>query len=85
MWQRLRAISFGATVSYAKIAAEVGRPAAVRAVGRANGKNCLAVVVPCHRVVRSDGTLCGYGGGLWRKAWLLEHERRVVAARPPTT
>ena len=54
-----------------------------RAVGRANGDNRLAIVIPCHRVVRSDGTLCGYGGGLWRKKWLLEHEERMAAKRRP--
>ncbi|MBI3460023.1 methylated-DNA--[protein]-cysteine S-methyltransferase, partial [Candidatus Acetothermia bacterium] len=53
-------------------------PQATRAVGRANGKNCLALVIPCHRVIRSDRNLCGYGGGIWRKQWLLDHERRVA-------
>ena len=61
-------------------AALLGRPTAVRAVGRANGDNRIAIVVPCHRVVGADGSLTGYGGGLWRKRWLLEHERRTLAA-----
>jgi AraC family transcriptional regulator, regulatory protein of adaptative response / methylated-DNA-[protein]-cysteine methyltransferase len=55
--------------------------AARRAVGRANGSNMLCLVMPCHRVIRADGTLCGYGGGLWRKRWLLEHERKFAALK----
>jgi AraC family transcriptional regulator of adaptative response/methylated-DNA-[protein]-cysteine methyltransferase len=76
VWSVLQDIPFGETRSYADIARQVGRPDAVRAVGRANGMNSLAIVVPCHRVVGSDGRLVGYGGGLWRKEWLLELERR---------
>ncbi|MGH7605916.1 MAG: bifunctional transcriptional activator/DNA repair enzyme AdaA [Gemmatimonadales bacterium] len=76
VWDRLRRIPFGSTVSYSQIAMEVKRPQAVRAVGRANGQNPIAIVIPCHRVVRADGSLCGYGGGLWRKRWLLDHELR---------
>jgi AraC family transcriptional regulator of adaptative response/methylated-DNA-[protein]-cysteine methyltransferase len=75
VWNALLAIPAGSTRSYADIAATIRHPSAVRAVGRANGDNKLAVVVPCHRVVGANGTLTGYGGGLWRKAWLLEHER----------
>src|SRR5262249_35085606 len=75
VWRRLRAIPHGATLSYAELAREVGRPSAVRAVARANGDNRLAIVVPCHRVIGSDGRLTGYGGGLWRKQWLLDLER----------
>lgn len=75
VWEALRRIPPGETRSYADIAAIVGRPSAVRAVGRANGDNKLAIIIPCHRVIGADGTLTGYGGGLWRKAWLLEHER----------
>ncbi|UCD74494.1 MAG: methylated-DNA--[protein]-cysteine S-methyltransferase [Phycisphaerales bacterium] len=75
VWQRLQEIPFGRTLSYAELAEDIGRPGAQRAVGRANGDNRLAIIIPCHRAVRSDGTLCGYGGGLWRKKWLLEHER----------
>jgi methylated-DNA-[protein]-cysteine S-methyltransferase len=74
VWQALRTISCGTTVSYAKIARQIGRPAAVRAVGLANGSNPVGVVVPCHRVIGSDGSLTGYGGGLERKRWLLKHE-----------
>jgi AraC family transcriptional regulator, regulatory protein of adaptative response / methylated-DNA-[protein]-cysteine methyltransferase len=75
VWDALREIPYGETRSYAEVARRVGRPSAVRAVGRANGMNALAIVVPCHRVVGADGKLVGYGGGLWRKARLLELER----------
>jgi AraC family transcriptional regulator of adaptative response/methylated-DNA-[protein]-cysteine methyltransferase len=61
------------------LAADIGRPGSQRAVGRANGHNHIAIAIPCHRVVRFDGRLCGYGGGLWRKKWLLEHERTMAA------
>ncbi len=81
VWETLRTIQPGQTFSYADVAAKIGRPAAVRAVGRANGDNKLAIIVPCHRVIGADGTLTGYGGGLWRKAWLLEHERTVTHGR----
>jgi methylated-DNA-[protein]-cysteine S-methyltransferase len=74
VWAALRRIAPGTTVSYAELARTIGAPAAVRAVGAANGQNPIAVVVPCHRVIRSDGTLGGYGGGLDRKRWLLAHE-----------
>ena len=77
VWSRLRAIPSGATRSYAEIAAEIGRPTAVRAVARANGDNRIAILIPCHRVIGSDGTLTGYGGGLWRKRRLLEIEQEV--------
>ena len=85
VWTALRAIPAGVTRSYAEIAAVIGHPAAVRAVGRANGDNALAIVVPCHRVIGADGTLTGYGGGLWRKAWLLEHERAHTGGRSQHT
>ena len=75
VWDALRAIPYGETRSYGELARSMGRPAAVRAVGKANGDNALAIVVPCHRVVGSDGRLVGYGGGLWRKKRLLELER----------
>jgi AraC family transcriptional regulator, regulatory protein of adaptative response / methylated-DNA-[protein]-cysteine methyltransferase len=78
-WKGLLAIPSGATRSYAELAAAAGRPGASRAIGRANGENRLAIVVPCHRVIRSDGTLCGYGGGVWRKRWLLDHEAAIKA------
>lgn len=77
VWAELAGIPYGQTRSYAQIAAEIGRPQAVRAVGAANGKNPLSIVVPCHRVIGSDGSLTGYGGGIANKAWLLEHERAV--------
>jgi len=80
VWRALLAIPPGETRSYAQIAKAVGRPGAVRAVGRANGDNRLAIIVPCHRVIRSDGTMCGYGGGIWRKKHLLEHEATVFGA-----
>ena len=75
VWDALDASPYGATIAYDDLARELGRPGAQRAVGRANGDNRLAIVVPCHRVVRADGTLSGYGGGLWRKRWLIDHER----------
>jgi methylated-DNA-[protein]-cysteine S-methyltransferase len=81
VWDALRTIPAGETTSYAQIAAEVGAPAASRAVGRANGTNPVPIVVPCHRVIRADGTLGGYGGGLDRKRWLLAHERAHTSAR----
>ncbi|HEY9232537.1 MAG TPA: methylated-DNA--[protein]-cysteine S-methyltransferase, partial [Blastocatellia bacterium] len=78
VWAKLQTISPGETWSYAELAERIGNPRAVRAVGRANGRNCMAIVIPCHRVIRSDGNLCGYGGGIWRKQWLLEHERQII-------
>ena len=78
-WDALRKIPYGATLSYGEQAHRIGRPDAQRAIGRANGDNCLAIIIPCHRVVRADGTLCGYGGGLWRKQRLLELESLVVS------
>lgn len=74
VWSALRKIPAGETWSYSRLAAHIGRPAAVRAVGLANGANPIGVVVPCHRVIGADGTLTGYGGGLERKKWLLAHE-----------
>jgi AraC family transcriptional regulator, regulatory protein of adaptative response / methylated-DNA-[protein]-cysteine methyltransferase len=76
VWRELGRIPPGATRSYAEMARRIGRPGAARAVGRANGSNMLALVIPCHRVINADGTLCGYAGGLWRKRRLLEHERK---------
>jgi methylated-DNA-[protein]-cysteine S-methyltransferase len=78
VWDALTRIPFGATTSYGAIAAEIGRPQAARAVGRANGRNPWAIVVPCHRVIGSMGALTGYAGGLFRKRWLLDHEVRVA-------
>jgi AraC family transcriptional regulator of adaptative response/methylated-DNA-[protein]-cysteine methyltransferase len=80
-WQALRGIPYGETRSYADMAREVGSPAAVRAIGRVNGQNRIAIIVPCHRVIRSDGSLCGYGGGRWRKQWLLDHEQSLITNR----
>jgi methylated-DNA-[protein]-cysteine S-methyltransferase len=74
VWRALCDIPAGETISYAVLAQRVGRPTAVRAVGLANGSNPVALVVPCHRVIGSNGSLTGYGGGLHRKRWLLEHE-----------
>ena len=81
VWAALRTIPAGHTWSYRELAHAVGRPAAVRAVGLANGSNPVSVVVPCHRVIGADGTLTGYGGGLARKAWLLSHEGAQLPLR----
>lgn len=78
VWNGLRAIPFGQTRSYAQLAASIGNARACRAVGLANGRNPIAIVIPCHRVIAADGTLGGYGGGLARKTFLLELERRVA-------
>jgi AraC family transcriptional regulator of adaptative response/methylated-DNA-[protein]-cysteine methyltransferase len=75
-WDVLRSIPVAETRSYSWMAERLGIPGARRAVGRANGTNMLSIIIPCHRVIRADGTLCGYGGGLWRKKWLLDHERK---------
>lgn len=77
VWTELLAIPYGATISYLQQAKRLGDPKSIRAVGTTNGKNALAIVVPCHRVIGSDGGLTGYAGGVWRKRWLLDHERRV--------
>jgi methylated-DNA-[protein]-cysteine S-methyltransferase len=74
VWAALADIPFGETISYGELARRVGAPGAARAVGLANGRNPVPIVVPCHRVIGADGTLTGYGGGLDRKRWLLEHE-----------
>lgn len=74
VWAELRRIPVGTTMSYGDFAARIGRPKAVRAVGHANGSNPICVVVPCHRLIGADGSLTGYGGGLPRKRWLLDHE-----------
>ena len=78
VWQALRNIPGGSVISYGKLAVQITRPRAVRAVGLANGSNPIGIVVPCHRVIGANGSLTGYGGGLERKRWLLEHERRHV-------
>jgi methylated-DNA-[protein]-cysteine S-methyltransferase len=76
VWNLLQAIPFGKTISYNKLAVQYGDLKAIRAVAAANGKNKLAIVIPCHRVVGSNQSLTGYAGGLWRKKWLLEHEAK---------
>lgn len=77
VWRALRRVRCGTTISYAQLAERIGRPTAVRAVGLANGSNPVGVVVPCYRVIGSDGSLTGYGGGIERKRWLLDHEKCV--------
>lgn len=81
VWLALREIPYGRTTTYGEIATGLGQPTASRAVGLANGRNPLAVIVPCHRVIGANGSLTGFGGGLPRKRWLLEHERNVLAAQ----
>ena len=80
VWQLLREIPYGQTISYAELARRVGNPKAMRAVGAANGRNPLPVVVPCHRVIGADGSLTGFGGGIERKRWLLEREGYAPSA-----
>jgi methylated-DNA-[protein]-cysteine S-methyltransferase len=82
VWAALRAIPAGETLSYGALARQIGRPAAIRAVGLANGANPIGVVVPCHRVIGADASLTGYGGGIERKRWLLAHEGVTVADAP---
>jgi len=77
VWENLMQIEYGKTISYNQLSLRMGNPLAIRAIASANGKNNLWIVVPCHRVIGSDGSLTGYAGGLWRKQWLLEHEARV--------
>lgn len=83
VWKALCDIPFGETRSYGAMAQRLGSPGASRAVGLANGRNPIPVIIPCHRVIGSNGSLTGYGGGLDRKRWLLQHERRVPAAPHP--
>lgn len=78
VWKELIAIPFGKTSSYLDISLQLGDKNATRAVGNANGKNPIAIIVPCHRVIGSSGKLTGYAGGLWRKEWLLNHEKGVI-------
>lgn len=77
-WNQLMTIPFGKTLSYIQLAIKTGDPKATRAVASANGKNNVAIIVPCHRVIGANRELVGYGGGLWRKKWLLEHEMKVA-------
>jgi methylated-DNA-[protein]-cysteine S-methyltransferase len=83
VWTELRRIPVGATASYGDIARAIGRPRAVRAVGQANAANPIAIVIPCHRVIGSNRSLTGYGGGLDRKRWLLAHESRALSSPYP--
>ena len=78
VWDELLNIPFGKTISYMQLSRLLGNEKAIRAVGTANGRNNLPIVVPCHRVIGSNGSLTGYGGGLWRKQWLLEHENKLA-------
>ena len=78
VWNELASIPFGKTISYLELAIKMGDPKATRAVAAANGKNNIAIIIPCHRVIGADKTLVGYGGGLWRKKWLLEHEMKIA-------
>ncbi|MDR0659229.1 MAG: methylated-DNA--[protein]-cysteine S-methyltransferase [Prevotellaceae bacterium] len=84
VWAELEKIPFGKTISYKQLALQLNDEKLVRAVGAANGKNPLAIVVPCHRVIGSDGKLVGYAGGLWRKQWLLEHEQKLAGTQEPS-
>jgi methylated-DNA-[protein]-cysteine S-methyltransferase len=78
VWQCLREIPFGETISYGTLAQQVGQPNAARAVGAANGRNPISIIVPCHRVIATNGKLTGYAGGIDRKQWLLNHERIAI-------
>ena len=78
VWNQLMAIPFGKTISYIELARRTGDPKAARAVASANGKNNVAIIVPCHRVIGANRELTGYSGGLWRKRWLLEHEAKIA-------
>jgi methylated-DNA-[protein]-cysteine S-methyltransferase len=82
VWQELVRIPFGTTITYAQLAQRVGKPTASRAVGHANGRNPISIIVPCHRVIGADGKLVGYAGGVDKKQWLLTWERRAMAAEP---
>lgn len=81
VWQALLTVPFGTTVSYLALSRQLGDEKAIRAVAAANGRNPLAIVIPCHRIIGSNGSLTGYAGGLWRKQWLLEHEGALPGAK----
>jgi methylated-DNA-[protein]-cysteine S-methyltransferase len=83
-WRALADIPFGTTVSYAQQATSIGRPTATRAIGAANGRNPVVVLLPCHRVIGADGSLTGFGGGLPVKKWLLQHETSVLSRESPS-
>jgi methylated-DNA-[protein]-cysteine S-methyltransferase len=78
VWHELTLIAYGATISYLELAKRLGDPKVIRAAGTANGKNPIAIIVPCHRVIGADGKMVGYGGDIWRKVWLLEHELKYT-------
>ena len=78
VWKQLEKIPFGKTKSYLQISKQIGDSNATRAVGNANGSNPISILIPCHRVIGSNGKLTGYGGGLWRKEWLLNHEKNCT-------
>lgn len=78
VWNELLGIPFGKTISYMTLSKRIGDPKAIRAVGTTNGKNKIAIIVPCHRVIGSSGELTGYAGGLWRKKWLIDHEMKIA-------
>lgn len=82
VWKELQKISFGVTATYQSIALQLNNPGSVRAVGLANSKNPIAIIIPCHRVIGESGKLTGYAGGLWRKQWLLEHEGNTSGKTP---
>lgn len=84
VWRELLTIPFGRTVAYLDIARAIGNEQAVRAVGAANGQNPISIIIPCHRVIGRNGQLTGYGGGLWRKEWLLNHERAIAFGKQMT-
>ncbi len=77
IWQQISQIPYGQTASYLEIARAINNEKAIRAVGQANGRNPISIIIPCHRIIGSNGKLTGYGGGLWRKAWLLTHEKSI--------
>jgi methylated-DNA-[protein]-cysteine S-methyltransferase len=77
VWRQLQKIPFGQTVSYGEVARAIGNPRAFRAVGNANNKNDIPIIIPCHRVIGHDGKLVGFGSGIWRKEWLLDHEKSL--------
>lgn len=85
VWRLLTTVPFGTTLSYLTLSRQLGNEKAIRAVAAANGRNPLWIVVPCHRIIGSDGSLTGYAGGLWRKQWLLEHEGSLPGAIQPGT
>lgn len=82
VWESLRNIPYGKTISYGELADQIGRPNTSRAVGLANGRNPISIIVPCHRVIGVNGKLTGYGGGVERKQWLIHHEHNISMKQP---